>query len=425
LHNFIEGNEAWNNAVGINLFSKLQVGNGTQVPSERGGAADTPIDMDNAVPLSFRANVTIGGDRNGLEYWGMPRFPAEDHVSAHNRRGQVWGAPLGQNNVYLRNALLVAAGGRSDCITASSAYLRSIEIDGGQLRGCHVGIAGGMASQSVRLRGVVLQNVINLVYGGLGRPAQSILQDVLHLPLGSNSKQYIRYGNGAVWQPGHPVGKFGYEAWKSQPGSEHVIINWQGTGQDYVLMANQQRRSTPAWPANAPGSLTNVFFVPEAGLTMGEAWDKYGMAFGGDVVGDDAAIELEGLSGGVARAGLDRAPGQPRAVLTVPNMLGPAAVESVRNGPSIQMFVMLTGHDEGASPEAVISIDGGRPVRLGPSRNSEGHRRYVSTAVAPGTHEVRTWREDLRGKKIPGSELVFHYFVQDAAPSTSPARARR
>jgi hypothetical protein len=89
------------------------------------------------------------------------------------------------------------------------------------------------------------------------------------------------------------------------------------------------------------------------------------------------------------------------------------------------MFVMLTGHDEGASPEAVISIDGGRPVRLGPSRNSEGHRRYVSTAVAPGTHEVRTWREDLRGKKIAGSELVFHYFVQDAAPSTSPARARR
>jgi hypothetical protein len=423
LHNLIEDNEAWNNAVGINLFSKLQVN--ADVPEVRGGAAKRPFDADNAVPVSFRGNVTIANDKVGLEYWGSPPFPAARHVSAHNREAQVWGAQLNGNNVVLKDAVLIASGGRSECIRASSAYLAAVEVDGGQLRGCHIGIGGGMAIQSVRLRGVVLQNIINLVYSGLGKPAQSILQDVLHLPLGENPKQYIRYGSGAVWQPGQPVGKFGFEAWRSQPGPEHVIINWQGTGEDYVLMANQQRRSTPAWPANVPGSLTNAFFVPEAGLTMGEAWDKYGMAFGGDVVGDDAAIELEGLAGGVARAGLDRAPAQPRAVLTVPNMLGPASVKISRNGPSIQLFVMLTGHSEGASPEAVISIDGGRPVRLGPSRNSEGHRRYVSTAVAPGTHEVRTWREDLRGKKIPGSELVFHYFVQDAAPSTSPGRARR
>ncbi|HZL99850.1 MAG TPA: hypothetical protein VFD43_06325, partial [Planctomycetota bacterium] len=55
-------------------------------------------------------------------------------------------------------------------------------------------------------------------------------------------KQYIRYGNGAVWQPGQPIGKFGFEAWRSQPGPEHVIINWQGTGQ---APTGRRRRPSP------------------------------------------------------------------------------------------------------------------------------------------------------------------------------------
>ena len=421
LHNIIEANEAWNNTIGINLFSKLQVN--ADVPGAPGGMPDTSFDSNNAVPMSFRGNVTLGGNRVGFELWGVPPFPAEDHVSAHNRNRQVWGAQLGGNNIFLRNVTLIDSGGRSTCIESSSAYLESVEVDGGQLRGCRIGISGGMASRSVRLRGVVLQNVINLVYTGLGKPAQSILQDVRHLPLGSHPKQYVRYGAGAVWQTGEPYGKFGYEAWRSGGGSAPVIINWQGTGEDYVLLANQQERSLPAPATNVPGSLHNRFFLPESGLTNGQAWDKYGMAFLGDVFDEGSAVELEGVTGGVGRPGLDRPLGPPRAVITVPNMLSPATVELQRDRPSIRLFIMLTGHDEGAGQDVVISVDDGRPVRVPHRRGDVDQRWHTTTAVAPGTHEVRTWREDLRGKKIAASELVFHYFVENA--TASPPRPVR
>jgi hypothetical protein len=415
LHNTIEGNEAWNNAVGINLFSKFQVS--TDVPSVPGGPADMPFNSDNAVPIAVRRNVTIGSNKVGLEYWGVRPFPAEDHISAHNRESQVWGAQLGGNNVVLVNVRLIDSAARSDCIRASSAYLQAVEVHGGQLRGCRFGISGNMASQRVILRDVVLQNVINLTFDGLGKPAESVMENVLHKPLGSNPKEYIRYGGGSVWQPGQPMGKFAYAAWQRQRGAQHEIINWQATGRDYVLMANQQRRSTAAFPTNASGSLTNRFFVPEAGLTMGQAWDKYGMAFLGDVVVDGDAIPLEGVTGGFGRATLGRSLGQPRAVLTVPNMLSPAKVQAGRS--SIELFFMLTGWQDAAGAYAVISVDGGAPVKLDRPYGGVDYRRYITTAIALGRHEVRTWREDLSGVKIAASELVFHYLVEDA-PAPPP-----
>jgi hypothetical protein len=150
---------------------------------------------------------------------------------------------------------------------------------------------------------------------------------------------------------------------------------------------------------------------------MGQAWDKYGMAFQGDVFADGQAVPLEGLIDALARPGLDRPLGQPRAVMTIPNTLGPAKVEKIRGVSSIRLYFLLTGIRETANvEEALISIDGSRPEALLPGGGPvDAEFRHITTATAPGRHEVRTWRLNLKGERIPSSEMVFHYFVDGTA----------
>src|SRR5690606_37701890 len=57
----------------------------------------------------------------------------------------------------------------------------------------------------------------------------------------------------------------------------------------------------------------------EEGLTMGECWDKYGHAYGGGVIADEDAVELEGLIYGVGKLGHEVALPPPRLVLSYPN----------------------------------------------------------------------------------------------------------
>jgi hypothetical protein len=417
LHNVIEGNEAWNSAVGINVFSQFTTS--AQVPSEPGGAPDTPFNANDAVPISFARNVTLSNALIGLEYWGARPFPAEDHISAHNRNSQVWGAQLEGNNIHLVNPRLIASAGRGDCIRASAAYLESITIEGGELRGCNIGISGGMASQSVLLTGVLIQAVDNLIYASLDKPASAVFDRVIHRQLGSNPKKYIRYGDGSIWQPGTPVPKFGFFDWYRHRGARHEIRDWQGTGIDYVLMANQQKRSTAAWPTSATGSLTNRFFVPVEGLTMGQAWDQFGMAFEGDVVNDGDLIPLEGVSGGGGRLGLARMLGLPRAVMTLPNMLAPCAVTLISGQPGCELFLMRTGIVGAATGSIWISIDGGAPAEA--TQVSAGDLlRYVSRVVSDGTHDVRAWRQYSDGSQVVGSEATFGYFVGAGGPPPPP-----
>jgi hypothetical protein len=88
---------------------------------------------------------------------------------------------------------------------------------------------------------------------------------------------------------------------------------------------------------------------------------------------------------------------------------------------SVRLYLTLTGDSKAANDYVVVSVDGESPVRR---RKGQGEtdvaRLFVTKAVSAGTHEVRTWREDLTGKKIPASELTFRYLVGE--PTAAPAR---
>jgi hypothetical protein len=418
LYQFIEGNESWNNVTGINLFNRDHVARTTPVPSARGGAADTTLNLVAAVPMSFQGNVTLGNTATGLEYWSVRRFAAEDHVSAHNHRKQFWAVNSGNTHVYFRNVTLLASGGTSTCAATSEAYTFTLEIDGGSLKGCDVGIERGGARHGVTLRNVTFQNRVNIVF--VPTPPRAVLENVVHKPLASLPKRYIVFGNGSVWTPTSsasvpPEDRTNH--WGPYKGAQHIVKNWQDTGQDFNLFEHQQLASTAAWPA-INGKRRG--YVPQLGLTMGQAWKTYGMAYGGDVLEDAEAVTLEGVENGFGRPAAEPRLGVPKAVMTFPNTLSPAPVQVRSDGKRlVRLYFSNTGDDRIANAYAVISVDGSAPVRVSRSRGGEEHsRRADTTAASVGTHTVVTWREDLNGQKIPGSEMKFQYVVSDDPGTT-------
>ena len=410
----VEGNEAWNSGAGINFFHRDFLGVGTLIPSEPGGPLDTPFDPDQAMPLSVRANVTAA-NFIGYEVWGSVRFPADDHITAHNSSKQVYNAPGGRT--YLRNPQVIGARYRSACVSSSSAYSRELEIDGGQVRGCKTGFDSGIAMERVRLANLTLQNQTNI--NVISRVEADYTFDSLrHLPAGSLPHRYIvlqEPKNVVIWEPGQsfPPGGRAQHDWLFQRGSPYAVINHQLSGQDYRLLYPQQNRSHAAWPAYPERPEA----VPSEGLTMGQAWDTYGMAFRGDVYSDAEVVELDGIIGAVARPGLDVPIGPPRSVMTFPNMLSPAKV----SGRYVRLYVTLTGGPiRGAADDVLaVSVDNAAPFRE-PARGLRSDQRtFKSPAISEGTHIVRAWRESPDGAKVPGSEMTFCYYV--VAPS-APCR---
>jgi hypothetical protein len=402
----IENNEAWNNTIGINLFSQSQV-KGQKVPSVPGGEPDTVFEP-RTTPVSVVGNVTLSNGQTGLEYWNTLRFPVSHHITANNGSAQML---AGQSNIhlYLLNATLIAQGGTTLCVSSSEAYVFSLEFDGGVWAGCDRGLHRGGARSQTRLRNLVMQNRIDLDLPD-SKPDELIIENVLFKPLGSFPKQYIVLGKGL----NVTTTTSDFRAFQQQRGSRIKAINWQGSGQDYLVFERAQLASKPAWLAVADNACR--WCTPEP-MTMGESWAKYGIALRGSAVADADAVELDGLVDGVARRGLTDPLGVPRAVLTLPNAMRPAVV----NGARIKLHIVLTGDYTQANDVAVVQIDDMKPVRSTGDRQGD-HRTLDTTAIAPGTHAVKTWREDTRGRKIPESELAFQYVV-GAVPENESSRA--
>jgi hypothetical protein len=414
LKQVIEGNESWNNVVGINLFSQNQV-KGQQVPSVPGGTSDTVFDP-RTVPITFTDNVTLSNTQNGLEYWNVRPFPAAHHVAAYNGNAQVL---MGQSNAYLwlTDATLLAVGGTTMCVSSSEAYTLGMEIDGGRMAGCRTGIHRGGARSYVRLRNVVLQNKTNVILQGM--PDESLFENVLHVPLGAFPKQYIVLGDGKVWQPGTPMPSPVPRGWVPQRGARNVVVNWQGTGVDYRLYENQQRASAAAFVAD--GTANTTFYCPAANLTMGQCWDRYGLAYRGGVVPDNEAVALDGVLNGVGQLGRTTPLGTPRAVMTTPSMLAPAKVSAAGR---IRLRFALTGDPGRANDIAVVQVDGGDLVRRNHGQGQLGDERACdTTAISKGTHTVQTWREDTNGVRIAASQMTFYYFVQGETDSQTASNA--
>ena len=97
---------------------------------------------------------------------------------------------------------------------------------------------------------------------------------------------------------------------------------------------------------------------------MLQSWEQFGLSFGGDVLKESEAIQLDGVIDGYARAGLGVAFSPPRAIVTFPTMRAPAVGPDGRH-PSVTGYVrisaVLTGDPNAASDIMMFSVDGEPP----------------------------------------------------------------
>jgi hypothetical protein len=203
-----------------------------------------------------------------------------------------------------------------------------------------------------------------------------------------------------------------------------VVKNWQGTGQDYLLFYRQQLGSNPAWYS---AGYQHAFNTPARGLTMLQSWEQFGLSYGGDVLKESEAIQLDGLVDAYARAGLDVALGPPRAIVTYPTMREPALGPDRRH-PQFTGYVSIsaifTGDPNAASNIMMLSVDGETPHRLDRGADLDG-QLFNSAHVAPGVHTVKVWRTQKDGKTpVPGSEYTAQYFVEEAAAPVASTSSR-
>ncbi|HUK34929.1 MAG TPA: G8 domain-containing protein [Vicinamibacterales bacterium] len=408
----ISGNEAWNNAVGMNLFNQDQLP--STYPSQPGGAIDTTFDRVKDVPILFADNVTAANIFDGLEYWGAPYFPAVNHIAAFNAGFQVdQPISVAPKSPYLVNATLICqVGARTlSAISAHSAYVTSLTIVGGYIGGCPVGIENG--GQTTTLKNVTLQNVLNINWST--PPYVSSQENVMHVPLPGLPPQFIRFGTDMVWD-GRPTDMPRQGFGVPDRGSSNVIFNWQGSGQNFQLF-EKQSLSTLAALASVEDN-NYQFACPAAGLTMGQCWARYGIAYGGEPSEPGDAVPLAGLVTGLARAGTTPHLGVPRLVVTTPNERASAKLRGAAGAQYVRFVGVFTGDPSQAAMVGRISIDGGPLVKVTPGADgNDVFLAYTSTQaqISPGLHEVRTWRTDHDDKPI-GEPLTFHYLISPVRP---------
>jgi len=408
----IDRNEAWNNAIGFNLFNQNQAAG--LFPSKPGLMPDTVFNREVAVPVSFADNIGAANSFDGLEFWGLPSAPVQRVILAFNAAVQFFQAQSDPARPQFVDAQFVCSGGRGIGVGLVIGYTQSVSLAGGRVVGCRTGVSG--PAITTRLIGVTLQNVTNIDYANVPQNGSSYYENVTHRALPGFSPEFIVFGTTAVWSPGDPLPVVPLSSWTIQQGSRHRIKNWQGTGQNFRLFERQQLASVAAWPST--NASEHAGDCPDAGLTMGQCWANYGLAYGGEALSDTEAIVLPGVINGLAHAGLDALLGPPRAVVTYPTIREAAPVTA----DGVLVHAVLTGDAKAASPLMFVSVDGAPPVGVPPPFESGIDQRLFYVKVAPqGVHEIRTWRATNAGQMIGASLMKFQFAVGAfTAPPPAP-----
>lgn len=368
-----------------------------------------PSGVTGGVPVSFRNNGTIANRVNGLEYWAQPIFPAINHTSAHNGIRQVFAGASDHNDVHLVNPTLIDSRGTTEMVATSAIYIRTLKVEGGEMRGGASGFVRGGAIHSFLVTGTVLQNKTNVELE-TGLAQETRFENVTHEPLGTNPKRYYVL-NAQVWTGTGAFPDGIPSVWLSRQ-TPPLVLNHNGTGQSYRLFRMQQKASTLAWPALTGNWRDNEsYYSPEQGITMGQSFAMRSHAYLGAVIQDADAITFDGLVGGVAKAGSTYDLGIPRGVLTVPNRLAPALVQ---NG-AIRATLLAVGDPAGTDGRVQVEVDGVPPGTI--HIKTQGLlfvERFLSLSgsqATPGIHTFKTWRLDTAGQKIPASLLEGSYCV--------------
>lgn len=419
VRNTFEANEAWNNTVGFDFFSTVHLVLDVKYPSVPGGELDTVFDQVSAFemqPISFDKNVTNANMAQGLELWGNKSVPIKNHVSVYNGSAAAFqGTAHFAMGVYI-NPLFVGSGGQGIGIMQGLAYTQSLDVTGGRILGFDYGLKGAGGGFSTNFTDTVLSNKTDLDYSIFGSPQSTSHTNVVHLPFGSYPPRYIDFSQGRVWDGIAALPSAAQQVFVEQRGSRHFITNYQGTNKNYQIMHRQQLSTTPAWPSDE----WYTYLCPEAGITMGTCWDRYGIGYAGDMLQQADAKTLPGLvftnadtgetGPGVVREGLVTAFGPPRAVMTFPSARRPADIQISDTGPRIPLYILRTG-DPAASRRAEFSVDGGPPEEVAEGGVGPDATVVFTRAVSEGLHEVKTWRLTANGARIPGAESVGTYVV--------------
>ena len=427
IKNVIDQNEGWNNAIGLNLITTGAVLT-AKVPSAPGGMPDTSFDPRFAVPISIDGNVTFSNATNGSEVWSTQApFFWTNLISAHNGAAQFFGGQSQDVHAMVRGAKLICnptdvLNSRTVAFGSNSAYVAVGIIEDSQLDGCFEGVHAGGAGRTFKIVRTTMKNLTNINFPSapLNNPEPPLFEDVMHEQLGSHPKRFIVWGSGNVWLPTQPKPFVEGRTINPAQGTRGHIINWQGTGQDYSLFTALQKRSAAAVPSHRSA----LFMPPEAGLTVGQAWDKYGIAWGAEALDDAAAMTRDGLINGFVRPDLTPDLGSPKYVVTYPSMQEPATVVVVNGQARIQMRGLLTGDHTGTRRDAaLVSIDGGPQFLVTRTQGQFFDELSFNTNVASqGSHSLVTWRVDTNGNRIDASRLEHRgYFVgeQTTPPPTS------
>ena len=422
--NTFDRNEAWNSFRGMNLFNQQYMPG--QYPSAPGAMPDTTPQNNHVVlPIAMTGTVAAANVIAGFEFWAVRGFPNVDLIAANNRSNQVMGVQSDGIDHWYRNPRLIcqSPSNNSVGVHSSLAYTGSMQIEGGEIAGCMVGILGGGGVAGLSVTGTVMQNAVNIE----SLPKTARLENVKHVPLANYPHAYIllnRDGNGGshIWNGTEPLPRVGISMWVPQRGSRLVVKNWQGTGKDYLLFYRQQLGSNPAWYSAAH---QHAFNTPVKGLTMQQSWEQFGLSWGGDVLKDSEAVQLDGVVDGYAREGLAVTFPSPRAIVTFPTMREPALGPDGRH-PGISGYVtiyaILTGDPTAASNVMMVSVDGESPHDVGGDSAAHTDDRVFNTPhVAPGVHTVKVWRTKKDGKMLPGSEYTAQYFISPPEAVASKA----
>jgi hypothetical protein len=408
----IQGNCAACCASGFVPFYRGQVRD-RLIPGIPGGMADTAFNPTSAVPISFSDNEAYSCKSFGYEMWNNPvqepKLLIVNFKAWHNGLWQVKAGTDEPGSITATNLRCLVDGGRANGVSTSAAYNSLLEIDGGAILGCSVGVRE--AKRVVAITNLEMQNVVNVDFGAF-RPERAVIDGLLCKPFAGKPLVALKLGTGFTWAIGQQLPKFptsDVTTWDPSDGRRYVVKNWQRQGQDYLLFERQSLASRDALPAMG----YSARWCPEAGLTNQECWDKYGVAFSGGIIKDSDAIELPGLVNGVAKPGLDYYPlPVARAVLQQPNMLEPFNPASTD-----RLYLTITGQPAG---DTMVSIDGGTPARRRPDANDPPGFLRVARSTVPGTHTITTWRLDVGGNEIAGSRLENRYFVGDPSDPEEP-----
>lgn len=419
--NYFEGNEAGNNFLaGMDLFNQQQPPG--QYPSAPGLPPDTDLDTTKSGPLSFLNNIFVGNVASGLEMWAIKKTAFVNIIAARNMFRQIEAVNSEHIDVFLQNPTILCDPGKGSIGVASSmGYVSTYEQQGGVIAGCFLGVNGGGGANGMVITGAILQNETNLDM--LGQVYEQT--NTMHLAFpGQTEHRYImarRPGDDPpVWDGVSPLPNVGLPVYFPQIGSRIKIRNWQGTGQDKLLFRADSLGNNPSWYA-ASSRGAHFYNTPVKGLTMRQSWNTYGLSAYGDMLEESQAETLDGVVGGLARAGLTVTLPPPRAICSYPNIMERAPVD----GSDLRFYCQLTGDPTQASGIMMISLDKADPPYPWAAEDGINTKREGTTTNIDPTicHTIDVWRtfKDNPQVMIPGTLFTQQYYTGTTNPcGTTP-----